>query len=644
MIPRFKPWLGWPEFFALFKPNKGAVEKFEKEFAKSFQAVDAVAFPYGRSAQWAFFKALGIKDAEVIMPAYTCSVVAHAVTLSDNTPRFIDIDLYDYNMNLEEAEAAINENTRAIIATHTFGYPQDLYRLETMVQKAEQRFGHKVWLVQDCCHAFSAEWKGRMVGTSGDVAVYAFNISKIMTSIFGGMLTFQDQALADRVRAWRDAHYEKASWMKAVKRRLYLLAVYIAFNEKFYGLTWWLQEKTPLLNRFTKAYHLDDTIHFPPDYLDKMLDVEAAVGLEQLRRYPQIIQRRRDNVLWYDEHLERREGWVMPPIVKGATYSHYVVRVPDRQSVLKEFSANGTHLGELIQYSIPELASYKTSVNVCEGSLNASSHTVNFSVTRPPPRLPTHKPERQVTTQEFNRHWKNANYLRLSQQKTKIATDFLNPVIKKIKNSNDVLTILDAGCGDGVHARVLLENVTKNFKYVGVDISGVAISSSEKRVKNDDRFSFQQLDLSREHLGAEIFDIVFSYGVIAYTNNPRETIRNLSCSLKPGGLFVSWIYSPKAVQKRALQLLRYLARLTGTKGTDKIATLIVFLMKYLPISSGVNLTNSTFDQCKETVLVNIAPRQLWLPTSDEANSWFLLNGLTLIPECSDNNRKVYLKK
>ena len=129
----------------MFKSNKGAVECFEKAFAKKFNAVDAIAFPYGRSAQWAFFKAMGIQNAEIIMPAYTCSVVAHAVSLSGNTPQFIDINLDDYNMNLDEAEAAINENTRAIIATHTFGYPQDLDRLEAMVKCAEEnmvtRFG-----------------------------------------------------------------------------------------------------------------------------------------------------------------------------------------------------------------------------------------------------------------------------------------------------------------------------------------------------------------------------------------------------------------------------------------------------------------------------------------------------------------------
>lgn len=381
MIPRFKPWLGWAEFFALFRRNKGAVERFEKEFAKAFKAVDAVAFPYGRSAQWAFFKAMGIENAEIIMPAYTCSVVAHAVTLSGNTPRFIDIKLDDYNMDLDLIPKSINEHTRCIIATHTFGYPQDLDRLEAIVKEAEARYGHKIWLMQDCCHAFGAEWKGRMIGTSGDVAVYAFNISKLMTSIFGGMLTFKDQAMADKVRAWRDTHYKKAGFWKSIQRRLYLLAVYVAFNEKIYGLTWWLQEKTPFLNRFTKSYHLDDKIHFPPDYLERMIDVEAAVGLEQLKRYPKIIARRRANAAWYDQHWVRGTGWIFPPILEGATYSHYVVRVPNRQKVVHEWAEEGVHLGELIQYSIPLLGGYinKNAVE-CPLSEKASKTTVNMPI------------------------------------------------------------------------------------------------------------------------------------------------------------------------------------------------------------------------------------------------------------------------
>lgn len=381
MIPRFKPDLGWAELKVLFRRNRGAVQRFEKEFAQRFKAVDAVAFPYGRSAQWAFFNAVGIKDAEIIMPAYTCSVVAHAISLSGNHPRFIDIKLDDYNMDLDLVEAAINERTRAIIATHTFGYPQDLDRLEAIVSTAEQKYGHKIWLMQDCCHAFGAEWNGRMIGTSGDVAVYAFNISKIMTSIFGGMLTFQDQVMADQVRAWRDAHYKPPHWIKTILRRIYLLAVYVAFNEKIYGLTYWLQEKTTLLNRLTKSYHLDGIIHFPPDYLDTMLNVEAAVGLEQLKKYPHIIQRRINNANYYNLNLCQREGWVYPPIVVGATYSHYVVRVPNKSVAIAEMYKQGVQLGELIQYSIPNTIPYNRVSISCINSLVASERMVNFPVT-----------------------------------------------------------------------------------------------------------------------------------------------------------------------------------------------------------------------------------------------------------------------
>lgn len=380
MIPRFRPDLGWKEFVALFLRNRGAVERFEREFAEAFGAVDAVAFPYGRSAQWAFFNAVGLTDAAVIMPAYTCSVVAHAVTLSGNHPRFVDIRLDDYNMDLDLVATAVNEKTRAIIATHTFGYPQDIDRLEKIVRDAEHRYGHKVWLMQDCCHAFGAEWNGRKVGTSGDVAVYAFNISKIMTSIFGGMLTFQDQALADKVRAWRDAHYQRPGRVKSLVRRAYLLAVYIAFQPQVYALTWWLQNRTSLLDRLTKAYHLDEEIHFPPDYLDRMLEVEAAVGLTQLAKYPSFIRQRRENAIAYHREFTPPDDWNNAALIDGATYSHYALQVPDRNEVRAAFAKSGVELGELIQYSIPALNHYKEGAEGCQHSEHASLTTVNFPV------------------------------------------------------------------------------------------------------------------------------------------------------------------------------------------------------------------------------------------------------------------------
>src|SRR5712691_11257761 len=122
MIPRFKPWLRALELTAVLRPAGDAVGAFETAFARALQAGHALAFPYGRSALWAFYKALGIAGAEVVMPAYTCSVVAHATVLSGNVPRFVDICLDDYNMDLTHVERVLTSRTRAVIATHLFGY------------------------------------------------------------------------------------------------------------------------------------------------------------------------------------------------------------------------------------------------------------------------------------------------------------------------------------------------------------------------------------------------------------------------------------------------------------------------------------------------------------------------------------------
>ena len=382
MIPRFNPALSWREILALLYSRSDAVQKFEKKFAKKFNAADAVAFPYGRSAQWAFFKALGIENAEIIMPAYTCSVVAHAVTLSGNFPRFIDIDLSDYNMNLDLAETAINEKTRCIIATHTFGFPQDLDRLENIVKKAEKKYGHKIWLMQDCCHAFGAKWNDRMISDSGDVSVYAFNISKIMTSIFGGMLTFQNKDLASKVRKWRNENFKKATLKKKIMRRIYLLCVFFSFNRTVYSLIYWLHYKTPFLDRLTKAYHLDDKIHFPPDFLMHMSNVEAEVGLVQLKKYDDIIDFRLKAAKKYLKEFESKKEWKLPPEIRGSTFSHFPVKVNSRSSLVKEYLKKGMELGTLIDYSIDALPCYEHLKSHCPNSRECSLNMVNFPVSK----------------------------------------------------------------------------------------------------------------------------------------------------------------------------------------------------------------------------------------------------------------------
>jgi dTDP-4-amino-4,6-dideoxygalactose transaminase len=280
-------------------------------------------------------------------------------------------------------EEAINERTRAIVSTHLFGYPLNVDRLNEIVRAAEARYGHKIWVIQDCAHSFGATWKGKLVCNEGDIALYGLNISKTINSIFGGMITTNDVSLYEALQQWRDAHFRQPSVQKSLARYLYLIAVYFAFKEPLYAFVVKLQEASRILDRYTKFYHLDDVIHFPPDYLDLMLPIEAAVGLVQLRKYERIINRRREIASFYDEKLQGISGIILPPIVEGATYSHYVVRVPDKNALIKAMRQKGVQLGEVIQYSIPHGEAYQKFVqdsSKFQNSYQSSRGVVNLPI------------------------------------------------------------------------------------------------------------------------------------------------------------------------------------------------------------------------------------------------------------------------
>ena len=359
MIPRFKPSLGVAEFWAALTAGGEAVTSFEAAFAATFGARHALAYSYGRSALWAFLRALDLHDAEVVVPAYTCSVVAHAVVLSGNRPRFVDISLDDYTMDLDGVARALNRDTRAVVATHLFGYPMNTEVLRAVVADAEGRYGRKIWIVQDCAHSFAAEWSGRPVQREPDLALFGLNITKTITSIFGGVLTTDDDALAARLRSFRDQTYISPGAWKRLRRLAYLAAVYPAFTSAGYAAIERLARRTPLLNRFTIAYHRDEVIAFPPDHLEGMSPAEAAAGTVQLAKYTAIVRRRIEHARFYHTQLCDVPGLAPAPIVAGATYSHYVARTPNRDAVRTALLRRGIELGQLIEYSLPDTSPYR---------------------------------------------------------------------------------------------------------------------------------------------------------------------------------------------------------------------------------------------------------------------------------------------
>lgn len=354
MIPRLRPSIGWAEIVAAFRAQH-SVEEFEAEFAQLMGQAHGIAFPYGRSGLMLLLEALGLRQREVICPAYTCVVVAHAIVRSGNLPVFVDSREGDFNMDLDAAEAAISDRTGAIIATSIHGYPIDLDRLEAL-----RRRHPNVAVIQDCAHSFGAEWQGRPVQRAGSAAVFGLNISKLITSIFGGMVTTDDDVLAARLKALRVSRMSNPGMQRNITRALYQLAATIALNPLAFAFVDRLR-RAGFLSRFTDYYD-PETIDMPPDHLVAMCQAEASVGQLQITRYPEIIARRRRLAELYDRLLEDCPGLVRPPIVPGATYSHYLARVKDPDRLVEALRRRGIELGRLIDYCVPDMAAYRAYV------------------------------------------------------------------------------------------------------------------------------------------------------------------------------------------------------------------------------------------------------------------------------------------
>lgn len=352
MIPRLKPTLGFAEFFAALRPGaRDDVQNFEREFASLMGQSHALAFPYGRTGLVMLLEALGFKGQEVICPAYTCVVVPHSIVYSGNVPVFVDSEPDGFNMNLDLAEEAVTPNTAAIIATSIFGYPVNLDRLEAFKKRHPQ-----IVVIQDCAHSFAAEWKERPVQQAGEAALFGLNISKILCSVFGGMITTNDAQLFGRLKDVRDRSLRPSGAGKSLRRALYLAAAYPTFWGPVYGLVNRM-ERSGFLNRFVK-YFDESVIDMPCDYLESMCALEGRVGLANIARYQEVIRLRREAAEYYFHTFESRNDFMLPPKIDGATYSHFVVQVEDRKRWLKQALRRGVQLGQLIEYNIPEMSSY----------------------------------------------------------------------------------------------------------------------------------------------------------------------------------------------------------------------------------------------------------------------------------------------
>jgi dTDP-4-amino-4,6-dideoxygalactose transaminase len=247
------------------------VRDFEKKFAELVGTKEAVALSSGTDADALALAVLhdfgAQRGDEVIVPALSFVATGNAVLQAGFKPIFVDVERNTFNIDPDKIEAAITERTRAIMPVHLMGKPAEMDSINAIAKK------RSLYVVEDAAEAHGGEYKGRKIGTLGDMAAYSLYVAHIISTVEGGIVTTDNEDFAEILRSLR-------SHGRACKCKSCVLNKASAYCEK----------------RF--KYKRDIRFFFERiGYSTKMNELEAAVGLGALEEYDEILGRRRENLL-----------------------------------------------------------------------------------------------------------------------------------------------------------------------------------------------------------------------------------------------------------------------------------------------------------------------------------------------------------
>jgi perosamine synthetase len=367
MIQNYKPYLNLDEIKNLCNLKQNFVEEFEEEFARLVGSKYALSFPHARTALFSILKSLNIKDSEIIMPSYTCMAVPSTVINSKNIPVFTEISLEDYNISIDKLEKNITDKTKAIICVHMYGYPLDIKRIKDSLKE-------DILVVEDA--ALSVLTKD--VGKHGDVTFYSLGIFKQLLSFGGGVVTTNNIEIYEKLKDYIEKKFIKNKTKDDLKKIFCLYLSYISFSRPFYK-TYSLWNNHYLCD-FYKNYFDSYEKHIPDDFLKKFSNIQAKIGLSQIKKAKEIIRKRQLIAQYYNKRLDHlRSKIILPPIIDGASYAEYTIRVNDRNNFEKNMLKKGVQINKIFRYSVPNLTCFKDySRKKFVNSLHASQSVVNL--------------------------------------------------------------------------------------------------------------------------------------------------------------------------------------------------------------------------------------------------------------------------
>ena len=235
-------------------------------------------FNNGTIALLVAIKALDLPyGSEVITTPFTFAATPHCISWNGLKPVFCDIEPETMTIDADKIESLITPNTSAILGVHVYGFPCDVERIEKIAKK------YNLKVIYDAAHAFTTEINGRGIGTFGDITMFSFHATKLYNTIEGGCLTFNDPNLVKKI-----------------------------YNLRNFGI---------------QSEELVEEVGIN----GKLNEIQAAVGLENLKLYKKEQEKREVVKQFYNENLSKIKGIRLPKMPDNTTdsYQYYPIVIEE---------------------------------------------------------------------------------------------------------------------------------------------------------------------------------------------------------------------------------------------------------------------------------------------------------------------------
>jgi perosamine synthetase len=298
MIPVQRPYLGQEELNAVAKVFEGrwlgmgtVTRTFEDQLREFLGAKQVIAVSTGTAALHLAVEALDLgEEDEVIVPSLTFVASVQAILAARARPVFCEVSKETLNIDVPDVRRRVTARTKAIMPVHYGGLACDM---DELLAFARER---KIWVVEDAAHAFGSSYKGRKIGTLSDVTCFSFDPIKNVSCGDGGAIVTDNEELARRILPMRNVGIRQDSWIRQNATR-----------------SWYYEVVAP-----GYRYHLGN--------------LNAAIGLAQLKRFETFKARKQNIVRRYQEAFEDVSGLALPVRNLDETFPFfYVVRVLEKR-------------------------------------------------------------------------------------------------------------------------------------------------------------------------------------------------------------------------------------------------------------------------------------------------------------------------